>query len=88
MLRSRAREGESEGMEAWRSSASALEEQGLMATMVGRAPLHDRRVNISSNRWRATVWLLWDAILGWLRAKLDLGPKSKVEADELLYNFH
>ena len=28
------------------------------------------------------------AKLGWLRADLDLGPKSKVEAYELLYNFY
>ena len=34
LLRSRAREGESEGMEAWRSSAYTLEEQGCVAAMV------------------------------------------------------
>ena len=70
--------GESEGMEAWRSSASALEEQGHVVAMVGHAPLHDGRADKSSNRWRASVWPLWDIILGHLRAELDLGPKSKV----------
>ena len=29
-----------------------------------------------------------EAELGQLRADLDLGPKSKVEAHELLYNFY
>ena len=80
--------GESEGMEAWRSSASALEEQEHVAAMVGHAPLHDELVDISSNRWRAIVWPQRDAVLGRLRAELHLGPKSKVEAHELLYNFY
>jgi len=31
-------------------------------------------------------WPAWDAFLGQLWAKLDLRPKSKVEAHELLYN--
>ena len=43
---------------------------------------------ISSSTWWATVWPAWEAFLGQLRAKLDLGPKSKVEAHELLYIFH
>ena len=34
------------------------------------------------------MWPAWEAILGQLRAELDLGPKSKVEAHELLYIFN
>ena len=33
-------------------------------------------------------WPVWDTFLGHLWAELDLGPKSKVEAHELLYNIY
>jgi hypothetical protein len=33
------------------------------------------------------VWPTWDAFLGQVQAELDLGPKSKVVAHVMLYNF-
>ena len=44
--------------------------------------------SISPSVWWATVWPAWEAILGQLRDELDHGPKSKVEAHELLYNIY
>ena len=58
------------------------------SAMVGVRPVHGGCVGISSNRWRVMVGARWEPILGWLRANLDLGPKSKVEVYELLYSFH
>ena len=47
--RARALARESEGIEAWRSSASSLEEQGRMVVMVGAWPMHGGRMDITSN---------------------------------------
>ena len=66
-------------MEAWRSLASTLEEQRHVAAMVGRAPLHDGCVDISSNRWRAMVWPLRDVVLGPLQQNWTSGPKAKLK---------
>jgi hypothetical protein len=39
------------------------------------------------NTWWVIVWPTWDAFLGQVQAELDLGPKSKVVAHVILYNF-
>jgi hypothetical protein len=43
---------------------------------------------ISPNTWWVMVWSGWDAFLGPIGAKLDLGPKSKVATHIMLYKFH
>jgi len=55
----------------------------MVATHRPRAGLS----RILPNRCRVMVWMLWDAILGQLRAKLELGPKMKFVVLVLLYIF-
>ena len=82
-------------MKALWSSASTLEEQGHVARSWGAqlghghyAQAHVALWGISPSTWRATVWPAWEAFFGELRVELDLGPKSKVEAHELIYISH
>jgi hypothetical protein len=56
----------------------------LLPCMVDMSTTHV----ILPNRWRATVWSVWDALLGQIWAEFGHGPKNKVEAHELLYNFY
>ena len=63
-------------------------EVGHASAMVGVWLAHGGRVGISSDRWRATVGARWELILSWLQAVLDLGPKSKVEANLMIYKTH
>jgi len=43
---------------------------------------------ILSNTCRVTVWIEWNAILGFLQAELDLGPKMKFSVLLTLSNFY
>jgi hypothetical protein len=43
---------------------------------------------ILPSMWRAVKRSAWDAILGWLQAEFGHGPKSKVVAHIMLYNFY
>jgi hypothetical protein len=49
--------------------------------------LHGRHGDNSPNTCRARKWLAWGAFLGLFRADLNLGPKRKFEAHEMLYIF-
>ena len=69
-----------------REEGRAAQEHAV--AMVGARLAHGGRVDNSWSTWRAMVWPTWEAFVGQLWAKLYLGPKSKVEVHELLYNFH
>ena len=56
--------------------------------MVGRAPVHGVHEDKLSSTWRAPELTWWGADLGRLGCELDIGPKTKFEARELLFIFH
>ena len=56
--------------------------------MAGRAPVHGVHEDKLSSTWRAPELTWWGANLGWLGCELDIGPKTKFEAHELLFIFH
>jgi len=58
---------------------------GARVSHGGSALAHGRCVGNSSSTWHATVWLKWNAFLGFLCAELDHEPKSKVVKLGLLY---
>jgi hypothetical protein len=80
----------------WGSSESpiASEEAGTGVGHGGAQTLHERHVRtrvahcgIQSNRWQVIKWSTWDTFLGWLRAVLGNGPRSKIGAHTKLYKF-
>jgi hypothetical protein len=47
----------------------------------------DVHASISSNACREAKWARWELVLGQLRADFGPGPRSKVGAHSMLYNF-
>ena len=56
--------------------------------MAGRAPVHGVHADKLSSTWRALELTWWGADFGHLGCELDIGPKTKFEARELLFIFH
>ena len=58
------------------------------SAMVGARSVHGHHEDILTNTRRATVRVRWGADLGRLGCELDIGPKTKFEARELVFIYH
>jgi hypothetical protein len=70
-------------------------EVGVGVSHGGMPTTHKRHVKdtrlrwvISPNTWQTAVWVRWNAILGWIWAKLHLRPKMKFEDHMMLFDFY
>jgi hypothetical protein len=93
------RQGRAPG--AWRGEQRALgtcyrgvgtqprgKERRWLLRMAGTSRARVLLSVISLSTWRAAVWVLWNMILGRIRAELDYGPIVKIVHLGILYNFH
>jgi hypothetical protein len=72
-----------------RSTRGREEQQwwGAHSCMLATPRTHGTLLGIPPSTWRATMWPVWELILGHFRANLVDGPKTKFDLQIILSNF-